>query len=118
MTSMSRIGGTKSSPIPSTSHEPGFTVRPSFTSGVSTDPSGSARMSSMSGLRCRRYRPRPAIVPPEPTPATRASSRPSICCQISGPVVVSCASGLAGLPNWLMKRLLGVSRAMRAAMSW
>src|SRR4029453_19242157 len=34
------------------------------------------------------------MVPPEPTPQTTASSRPPVCAQISGPVVVSCADPL------------------------
>ena len=41
------------------------------------------------------------MVPPEPTPHTTASSVPPICAKISGPVVASCAAGLAGFPNWL-----------------
>ena len=44
----------------------------------------------------------PVIVPPEPKPNTTASMSPSIWRKISGPVVFSCARGLAGLPNWLM----------------
>ena len=35
------------------------------------------------------------IVPPVPTPATNASTCPSVSFQISGPVVFLCASGFA-----------------------
>jgi hypothetical protein len=56
-------------------------------------------------------------VPPEPTPQTMASILCSHCAQISGPVAVSWASGLAGFANWLMKKLLGISPASRSAMS-
>ena len=57
---------------------------------------------SVDGETRRKNAVRPAIVPPEPTPQQIASTRWPICAQISGPVVVSCASELAGLPNWLM----------------
>jgi len=57
------------------------------------------------------------MVPELPQPNTMASMSWPICSQISGPVPVSCASGLSGLPNWLMKYAPGVSRAMRSAMS-
>ena len=53
-------------------------------------------------------RPMPVSVPPEPTPTTTASTSPSIWRRISGPVVVSCARGLAGLPNWSTKKAPGV----------
>ena len=43
----------------------------------------------------------PVIVPPEPMPATKASTSPPICSQISGPVVRKWASELASLANWL-----------------
>ncbi len=35
----------------------------------------------------RMNRPMPVSVPPEPTPTTTASTSPSICRRISGPVV-------------------------------
>ena len=54
------------------------------------------------------YRPMPVSVPPEPTPTTMASTSPSIWRRISGPVVISCASGLAGLANWFTKIAPGV----------
>ena len=76
-------------------------MRPVFTNGASTEPAGSASTISVFGETLAKKRPRPVSVPPEPTPTTTASTSPSSCCQISGPVVVSCASGLAGLANWL-----------------
>ncbi len=45
--------------------------------------------------------PVPASVPPVPTAATKPSTLPSVCRQISGPVVSICASRLATLSNWL-----------------
>ena len=82
------------------------------------EPTGSARISSVCGDFCAKQRDRPVIVPELPQPNTIASSSPSICRRISGPVPNSCAAGLSGLPNWLMKYAPGVSRAMRSAMSW
>ena len=40
-------------------------------------------------------------VPLLPTPHTTASTSWPVCSHISGPVLVSCANGLAGLANWL-----------------
>ena len=57
-------------------------------------------------------------VPLEPTPRTMASSSPFICVQISGPVTSSCACGLDGLLNWLMKKAPSISEASRLARSW
>ena len=46
-----------------------------------------------------KNREKPVTVPPVPTPHTTASSFWSICSQISGAVVSSCARGFASLPN-------------------
>ena len=43
----------------------------------------------------------PLIVPPVPMPATKWVTRPCVCSQISGPVVATWTSGLAGLSYWL-----------------
>ena len=43
----------------------------------------------------------PVIEPHVPAPATKWVIRPAVCAQISGPVVFSWASGLAGLAYWL-----------------
>ena len=34
-----------------------------------------------------RYRPAPVMVPPVPMPATKCVTVPSVCAQISGPVL-------------------------------
>src|SRR5436189_115037 len=60
----------------------------------------------------RMKRPMPVSMPPEPTPTTIASTSPSIWRRISGPVVVACACGLAGLANWFTKKAPGARRAI------
>ena len=94
----------KSSPMPSTIQEPASIIFPVVDQrredradrigqhhlGLGRD---LARRSGRGRSACRRSRRR----------TTTASTSCSICSQISGPVVVSCASGLAGLANWLMK---------------
>ncbi len=52
-----------------------------------SEPSGSAPTMCTDGLRSFRYFATPLIVPPVPMPATKTSTRPSVCSQISGPVV-------------------------------
>ena len=55
-------------------------------------------------LRPFAQRDKPVIVPELPQPNTIASSRVSPSWRSSsGPVPNSCAAGLSGLPNWLMK---------------
>ena len=51
------------------------------------------------GLRSFSTWPTPVIVPPVPTPATKASTSPSVSRQISSAVVRRWISGLAGLEN-------------------
>ena len=46
----------------------------------------------------------PVIVPHVPAPATKWVMRPAVCSHISGPVVFSWASGLAGLAYWLGRK--------------
>ena len=41
--------------------------------------------------RGRRACETPASVPPDPTAQMKPSTRPSVCSQISGPVVSTCA---------------------------
>ena len=43
----------------------------------------------------------PVMPPPLPEVATMASTRPSVCSQISGPVVRKWACTLSSLSNWL-----------------
>ena len=57
----------------------------------------------------------PLTVPPVPTDATRWVIRPSVCAQISGPVVRSCASGFSSFQYWSGLNAPGMSRARRAA---
>ncbi len=58
----------------------------------------------------------PASVPPVPTALTKPSTLPSVCSQISGPVVRTWTSRLATLSNWLAKIApCGCSRASRSA---
>ena len=45
----------------------------------------------------------PANVPPVPVEKVTASTLPSVCCQISGPVVSKCALLLDMLSNWKNK---------------
>jgi hypothetical protein len=75
--------------MPSISQEPASTLRPVSTSGARIEPSGSASTISTPGETRAKKRASPVSVPPEPTPTTTASRRWPICCQISGPVVVS-----------------------------
>ncbi len=44
--------------------------------------------------------PTPAMVPPVPAEQVKASTRPPVSAQISGPVVRRCPSRLAVLSNW------------------
>mmetsp|Transcript_27370 Transcript_27370/g.76770 ORF Transcript_27370/g.76770 Transcript_27370/m.76770 type:complete len:265 (+) Transcript_27370:447-1241(+) len=60
-------------------------------------------MSCMEGLRGFRYCPDPVMVPPVPTPPTRASISPLVSLQISGPVVSRWILGLSGLLNCCSK---------------
>jgi hypothetical protein len=69
----------------------------------------------MSGFTRLRKRPTPVIVPPVPTPATNTSIPPSVCSQISGPVVASCVSGFTWLKYWFGWNAPGISLARRSA---
>jgi hypothetical protein len=62
-----------------------------------------------------RKRPMPVMVPPVPMLATRWVMRPAVCLQISGPVVLSCASGLWRLAYWLGMKAPGVVSVNRRA---
>ena len=48
---------------------------------------GSTAMAQKAGLRSFRTSLQPVMVPPVPTPATKQVIVPSVCSQISGPVV-------------------------------
>ena len=55
------------------------------------------------------------IVPPVPTPATKAPTWPSVSRQISSAVVRRWASGLAGLENCIGMKALRCSRISSAS---
>lgn len=63
-----------------------ITTSPVFTQLYSALPMGSASTMRMSRRCSLRYRLTPASVPPVPVAATKASTLPSVCVQISGPV--------------------------------
>ena len=73
------VPGMKSSPTPSTLYG---AIGPEY-----IEPSGSAPTTWTLGFFSLRYFATPLIVPPVPMPATKTSTRPSVCSQISGPVV-------------------------------
>ena len=54
------------------------------------------------------------IVPPVPMPATKWVTRPSVCSQISGPVVATCEAGFCGLAYWSGFQAPGISRTSRS----
>ena len=106
----SAIDGTKSSPMPSTAHEPGGPCLP-VRDQVAQD---RARRIGQHELQCRLHALEEARQAGQR--AARSRRRPTMasrswphCCQISGPVEVSCASGLAGLLNWSAKNEPGIS---------
>ncbi len=59
--------------------------------------------------------PTPVIVPPVPTPATKAPTSPSVSRQISSAVVRRWISGLAGLENCCGMKPLRCSRISSAS---
>jgi hypothetical protein len=61
--------------------------------------------------------PTPVIVPPVPTPATTASTCPSVSSQISRAVVALWAAGFAGFSNCCSITAPGISPAIRRARS-
>src|SRR5690606_27158248 len=70
----SQIDGMKSSPMPSTSHEPFCVIVPDAMYSARIEPCGSASTSSTWGACFLKYAASPAIVPLDPTPTTTASS--------------------------------------------
>ena len=62
------------------------------------------------------YRLTPVSVPPVPTPEMRMSTLPAVSSQISGPVVRSWISGLAGLSNCWGIQALGSVEASSVAL--
>lgn len=81
-----------------------------------TLPGGSAKKHfTFPALTSFKYLVVPASVPPVPVAHVNASSFPSVCAQISGPVESMCAWRLATLSNWLVHTALGSEAAYRAA---
>src|SRR5947207_8499839 len=85
---------------------------------IETAPGGSASTQRTARRRDFRYSATPAKVPPVPEAATKASMRPLVCSQISGPVVRAWASRFAVLSNWLDQMALGSEAASRFATCW
>ena len=81
-------------------------------------PGGSASTQRTAARRALSARATPPNVPPVPVAATNASMRPSVCAQISAPVVRSWMSRLAVLSNWLDQMAPGSAAARRWATFW
>ena len=103
--------GTNPAPIPCILCGPG--APPESTA----EPVGSTATTLTLGFFDLRYSPAPVMVPPVPIPATRMSTLPSVSSQISGPVVLLCTSGLAGLSNCAGIKLFFVSFASSSALA-
>ena len=88
ITERSSTSGTNPAPIPWILCGPGWP--PERTGELA----GSTATTSVSGERSFSIRPTPVIVPPVPTPLTKAPISPSVSRQISSAVVRRCASGV------------------------
>ena len=83
----SMIGVTRPSPMPSVIEPPSVAfASPCANRLYIAAPRGSAQPITMSFFISRRNVDVPASVPPVPTEQMKASTLPSVCCQISGPV--------------------------------
>ena len=81
------IGVTRPSPMPSVIEPPSVDLAsPCANRLYIAAPRGSAQPITMSFFISRRNVDVPASVPPVPTEQMKASTLPSVCCQISGPV--------------------------------
>mmetsp|Transcript_28868 Transcript_28868/g.60631 ORF Transcript_28868/g.60631 Transcript_28868/m.60631 type:complete len:206 (-) Transcript_28868:456-1073(-) len=90
---MSQLPGTNPAPMPCILCGPGF---PPERTG---DSDGSTATVSSLGFLLLRKREVPVMVPPVPTPPRNTSTLPSVCSQISGPVVSEWTLMLSGLLN-------------------
>ena len=106
-----RTSGTKPAPMPWILWGPAV---PFVSTGESA---GSTATTLTPGFFSFRYSPTPVTVPPVPTPATKASTAPSVSRQISRPVPALWAAGLAGLTNWPAIKLPGISFASSSALA-
>ena len=87
--------------MPSVIELPDTVMSPDLNQPYSALPSQSASTICTCGLRCFSAIDTPASVPPVPQAHVKASTRPAVWCQISGPVVARWPSRLAWLSNWL-----------------
>ena len=78
---------------------------------------GSTAIAWKDGLRCLITCATPVIVPPVPTPATSASTLPSVSAQISSAVVLRWISGLAGFSNCCGMKEFGIFASSSLAFS-
>ena len=76
----------RATPIPSVIDDPSALISPLVNQLNRDAPAGSAKAIFTEGSRSFRKAPTPEMVPPEPTALTKASMRPPVCSQISGPV--------------------------------
>ena len=73
--------------MPSVIELPSLASTPCLNQEYMAAPIGSASATTTSRLRSLRNAPTPESVPPVPIAETKPSTRPPVCCQISGPVV-------------------------------
>ena len=109
MISRLRIGGTKPAPMPSMAWGPPLPPESTAEAAGSTATISIPSMASLSTW------PAPVIVPPVPTPVTKASILPPVASRISGPVVRRWTSGLAGFSNCRSSRQFGLRSMISAA---
>ena len=98
--------------MPSTAHEPALPITPvrMYSREDRARRVGQHELERRAAPRGSSATGRSSCPPSRRRPRSRRRRGPSAA-QISGPVPVSCASGLAGLPNWLAKNAPGISRA-------
>src|ERR1700756_423234 len=106
-------------PIPSVIEPPPVALRvPLRKYSYRLLPGGSASTQRTVRLFDLRNCATPASVPPVPVAATKASTDPPVCAQISGPVVGACVARLAVLSNWLDQTAFASEAARRWATFW
>src|SRR5579872_7179790 len=114
-----KLAVTRPIPMPSVIElEPVDLSAPWQTNSYRLLPGGSASTQRTLPRRDLRYSDTPASVPPVPLEATKASTEPCACDQISGPVVSRCARRFAVLSNWFDQMASGNEAASRAATFW
>src|SRR3990172_2227344 len=108
---MSRLSteGTKLAPMP------WMPVRPGLPPASTGERAGSTATTRIFGSCCLSTSPTPVMVPPVPTPATKASTWPSVAFRISWAVVRRWISGLAKFRNCCGMKNRGFSRSSSSA---